>query len=232
MKQPMSSFPPLPRHSLVEQAIAVMRERVAKGEWALGERIPKETELAQLLQVGRNTVREAVRVLSHAGMLEVRQGDGTYVRSRTDPADVMHRISRSGLRDHFELRVVLEAEAARLAALRRTERDLKRLEKLLEARGEKVSGSVDMEAFVARDTAFHLAIAEASHNRALSELYRYFVSEVRRGTHTAVMEPALPEPGLAAHVRILDAIRNQDPAGAERAAREAVTPLLTAMSQA
>ena len=229
MKQVMSSFPPLPRHSLVEQAIAFMRERVAQGAWALGERIPKETELAHLLQVGRNTVREAVRVLSHAGILEVRQGDGTYVRSRTDPADVIHRISRSGLRDHFELRVVLEAEAARLAALRRTERDLDLLEKLLLARGEK-SPDMDMEAFVARDTAFHLAIAQASHNTALSELYRYFVSEVRRGTHTAVVEPTLPEPDLAAHQRIFDAIRNQDASGAEHAARSAVEGLITAMS--
>lgn len=79
-----SSLSQLPRRSLVDCAIDAMREKIESGAWPVGERIPKETELAEMLQVGRNTVREAIRVLSHADVLEVRQGDGTYVRFELD----------------------------------------------------------------------------------------------------------------------------------------------------
>lgn len=74
----------LPRLSLVDSAVAELRSAVARGEWPVGERIPTEPRLSEQFGVGRNTVREAVRVLVHAGLLETRQGDGTYVRARLD----------------------------------------------------------------------------------------------------------------------------------------------------
>ena len=85
---PSSSLPSAPRRSLVDVTIELMRTQIEEGRWQVGERIPKEAELAEMLKVGRNTVREAVRVLSHARVLDVRQGDGTYVRLSVDPAEV------------------------------------------------------------------------------------------------------------------------------------------------
>ncbi len=160
------SLPQAPRMSLVESTIGLIRSQIESGAWKVGERIPKEAELADMLQVGRNTVREAIRVLSHAHVLEVRQGDGTYVRTNIDPAETMRRISRSSLRDHFELRAILETEAARLAAARRTDDDLHQLGRPLKARGS-ASGQGGLAGFVERDTAFHAAIAKAAHTAAL-----------------------------------------------------------------
>ena len=99
----------LPRLSLVDSAVAELRSAVARGEWPVGERIPTEPRLSEQFGVGRNSVREAVRGLVHAGLLETRQGDGTYVRARLDPTEALRRVERSTLRDQLEMRVALEA---------------------------------------------------------------------------------------------------------------------------
>lgn len=119
------------RQSLVDTVVEQLRTQLAEGEWAVGDRIPTEHELAEQLGVGRNTVREAVRVLVHAGLLESLQGNGTFVRSTADPAAVLRTMRHAGALDVLELRVALEAEAARLAAVRREPGDLERLHEAL-----------------------------------------------------------------------------------------------------
>lgn len=220
------TLPEIIRPSLVESALGLIRDRIESGHWKVGEKIPREAELAEMLQVGRNTIREAIRVLSHAGVLEVRQGNGTYVRFNIDPGEVMKRINRSRLADHLELRAVLETEAARLAALRRTDGDLERLEQLLKERGE-LSDAEDLSDFVSRDVEFHLAVAKASHNTALEELYRYFSATVSAGTQQILTDKKSVEPGLEAHGRILEAIRRQDSQAAADAAHGVVLSMVT-----
>lgn len=227
---PSSLLPSAPRRSLVDTTIELMRMQIEEGRWQVGERIPKEAELAEMLKVGRNTVREAVRVLSHARVLDVRQGDGTYVRLSVDPAEVMRRVTRAGLRDHFELRAMLETEAARTAALRRTDEDLARLTELLDRRGD-VPADGDVDGFVERDAAFHLAIAQATHNVALAELYRFFAVSVRQNIATVYGAIDLPEPGFVAHRRVLDAIRAGDGDAAAEAAHALVAPLIGALAE-
>lgn len=232
MKRTMSlstALPLAPRRSLVDTTIDLMRAQIDDGRWKVGDRIPKEAELAEMLQVGRNTVREAVRVLSHARVLEVRQGDGTYVRLSVDPAEVMRRVTRASLRDHFELRAMLETEAARMAALRRTDDDIMRIADLLERRGD-VPGEADLDGFVERDVAFHVAVAHATQNMALAELYRFFAVSIQQNTSAAMADIQLPEPGLAAHRRVVDTIRRQDADGAAKAAHAIVAPIIDALA--
>lgn len=223
-------LPQAPRTSLVDSTISLIRTQIESGAWKVGQRIPREPDLAAMLQVGRNTVREAIRVLSHAQVLEVRQGDGTYVRSSVDPAEVMRRVSHASLRDHFELRAILETEAARLAATRRTDEDLERLGRLLEARGD-VPADGDLAGFIDRDLAFHAAIATAAHNAALAELYRYFSAAVRQNTQAVLAEREVPEPGAAAHAGIVEAIERRDPEGAAIAARAVVAPVIAKLTE-
>ncbi|XLM20246.1 GntR family transcriptional regulator, partial [Chromobacterium piscinae] len=89
--------------------------------------MPTEPELAEELGISRNTVREAIRVLLYAGLLEVRQGDGTYVRAVVNPGEAMRSISRASLREHLEVRCLLEESAARLAAERAGAGDMARI---------------------------------------------------------------------------------------------------------
>lgn len=224
---------PLPqasRRSLVDTAIELMRKQIEGGAWKVGERIPKEQDLADGLGVSRNTVREAIRVLSHAEVLEVRQGDGTYVRLDVDPAEVMRRVSRSSLRDHFELRAMLETEAARLAARNRSTADVDHLRQLLTTRGEQ-HDHAERDIFVDADLAFHAEVARVSGNGALAELYRYFSSAVRSSIRSVLDEADLPEPHLHAHIAIVDAIEQRDGTAAAEAARAVVAPLIAALAE-
>lgn len=86
----MTDIAPLIKRSLVDQALEQLRLRIARGAWAVGERLPTEPELCAELGISRNTVREAMRVLAFSGLIEIRQGDGSYLRSMTDPLGTMH----------------------------------------------------------------------------------------------------------------------------------------------
>src|SRR3978361_2206768 len=115
------------RTGLVDQVIEQVRHLITSGEWPVGHRIPNETDLVDVLGVGRNTVREAVRALAHAGLLEVRQGDGTYVRATSEVSGAMRRLCGAELRYVLQVRRALEVEGARLAAANRTKADLTEL---------------------------------------------------------------------------------------------------------
>ncbi|OQO89261.1 FadR/GntR family transcriptional regulator [Saccharomonospora piscinae] len=202
------------RTGLVDQVIDQLRDAVRRGEWALGERIPTEAELAATLGVGRNTVREAVRALAHGGLLEVRQGDGTYVRATSEVSGALRRLGESKLREALQVRRILEVEGARLAAAARTGADLDTLTRLLGERDALWSrGRVDD--FARCDAEFHLAMVDAAHNSVLSELYRGLTELVTASvvtTSSADLHHAEP----VDHRGIVAAIADGD---ADRAAR-------------
>ncbi|MEU1941320.1 FadR/GntR family transcriptional regulator [Streptomyces sp. NPDC059474] len=212
------------RQSLVDGVVEQLRAQLAEGEWQVGDRVPTEHALAEQLQVGRNTVREAVRVLVHAGMLQSRQGEGTFVVSTSDPAEVMRGVRRAGIRDVLELRIALEAEGARLAALRHSPDDLRRMRaalESLEAFGQAGERSADghHELHAAHDLEFHTAVVEAAHNAALSATYGWFSSSVRDALVASLGDREVPSIVPADHRALVDAIASGDPAAAEAAAR-------------
>ena len=203
------------RTGLVDQVIDQMRHAIATGEWRVGKRIPTEPALVAALGVGRNTVREAVRALSHAGLLDVRQGDGTFVRATSELSGAVHRLCGSELREILEVRRTLEVEGARLAATRRTEDDLAELTRLLRERNEAMDAR-EWERGIEKDTCFHLAVVRCSHNTLLIELYQG-LTEVVKASVASTVEHEAPRVQIG-HNGILDAIATGD---AERAAQEA-----------
>lgn len=216
----------LQRTSLVDQAIEALRAQIAAGAWPVGERIPTEPALVAELGIGRNSLREAIRALVHAGLLETRQGDGTYVRATSDLAGaVRRRTSRAELVEIFEVRRALEVEAARLAALRRTDDDLAELERVL-AQREQAGHAGDHERFVESDVGLHRLIAAASHNAMLTELYDDFSAALRDLLHVSVGTRPLAEQ-VAIHDELIAAIRAGD-ADAAAASTAAVLDMLIA----
>ncbi|WP_031086149.1 FadR/GntR family transcriptional regulator [Streptomyces sp. NRRL WC-3549] len=205
------------RSALADQVIAQLRNQITTGEWPVGSRIPTEPELVEQLGVARNTVREAVRALAHNGLLDIRQGSGTYVVATSELAGVMHRrFADADPRHIAELRSTLESSAARLAALRRTDRDLRQLDALM-ARREETWAARDAEAFVAADATLHLAVVAASHNDVLTELYADLNDLLRDYLRGDVGTELRPEDHVD-HARLVEAIRAGD---AEAAAAEA-----------
>ncbi|MFF2849134.1 FadR/GntR family transcriptional regulator [Streptomyces sp. NPDC058001] len=205
------------RSALSEQVIAALRAQISTGEWPVGSRIPTEPELVEQLGVARNTVREAVRALAHNGLLDIRQGSGTYVVATSELAGVMQRrFAGADPRHIAELRSTLEASAAKLAAERRSERDLKQLDTLL-LRREEAWETGEAEAFVTADATFHLAVVAASHNDVMTAMYADLGEVLRDWLREGVGRELTPENHMD-HARLVDAIRVGD---AEAAATEA-----------
>lgn len=216
--------------SLTETAAQGIRHEILDGRWAVGTRIPNESTLAALLGVSRGTVREAVRMLASQGLLEARQGSGTYVRACYDPGRTLQQMRRATLRDQVETRCALEAAAARLAAVRHTPEDLSRLEQLVQARGQHRDGEAE-PGFAARDFAFHAEFVRASHNQALIETYLFFATSVQEIIQ-ATVEQRIPEPGQQAHESLVRGVASGDPGQAEAAVRRFMAPILKALEGA
>ncbi|MFB7122590.1 FadR family transcriptional regulator [Kitasatospora xanthocidica] len=205
------------RTPLSDQVIAQLRAQITSGEWPVGSRIPTEAALVEQLGVARNTVREAVRALAHNGLLDIRQGSGTYVLATSELAGVMHRrFADAGQDQVAELRAALETSAAGLAAHRRTPRDLELLDGAL-ARREAAWHSGDAEDFVQADAAFHQAVVAAAHNDVLLAVYAD-LGEVTREHLRHDVGPELIAERYIGHHTILEAIRDGD---AQRASVEA-----------
>ncbi|MFI7679067.1 FadR/GntR family transcriptional regulator [Actinophytocola sp. NPDC049390] len=212
------------RAGLVDQVIDQLREAVRQGEWPVGSRIPTEPKLASTLGVGRNTVREAVRALSHSGLLEVRQGDGTYVRATSEVSGAIRRLCGAELREVLQVRRMLEVEAARIAATGRTDEELARLRDLHDQR-DAAQRDARFADFVRADAEFHLAVVACAHNGLLTELYRGLTETIT----ASVAATTHQELGPAEHIQhrgIIDAIADRDAARAAEEAAEFLDELL------
>ncbi|WP_348789388.1 FadR/GntR family transcriptional regulator [Leifsonia sp. NPDC080035] len=214
-----------PHVTLPEQVADQLRRRIAAGEFPVGSLLPGETELARQLEVSRNSVREALRSLVHAGLLGARAGYGTFVRATNDVAPTLaRRIGQERDADVAEVRMLLEREGARLAALRRTPEQLERLRKALAERTRLIGRPGYDEA----DVAFHQALLDAAGNALLAELYRGVGGNERAlevlHDHVATSPDGQPEATDIdeAHGPIVDAVAAGDQEAAVAAAEHMV----------
>lgn len=217
------------RSSLVKQVVDQLVQRIETGSWAVGKRIPPEPELVEQLGVSRNTLREAVQALIHNGMLEARQGDGTYVLSSSEfGAAMQRRLQRSTVIEILEVRHGLEREIARLAAARRTDEDLALIrEKLAQSQAIRY----DAEAYTLADLDFHMAIASATYNGVMIDLYKN-MSEALYYSISGTQELVdILETLSNHHIALVEAIRVQDESAAEEAASSLIQVSKTALTQ-
>ncbi|KAK1178478.1 FCD domain-containing protein [Streptomyces sp. NBS 14/10] len=226
---PLAALRPTP---LIDQAAARLREEITGGHWPVGTRLPGETTLAKALGVGRSTVREAVRVLAGAGLVQARQGSGVFVIATEPAEDWPARLRRAAVTDVFEVRMLVEVQAARLAALRRTDADLTTLNAALDARSAAAAG--DDAAFVDADIALHAAVVGAAHNPVLIDLFAEFVPRLRQALIDLVDLLALrtgatgtPNPGDEAHTALVRAIERGDADTAGRVLQAELEQTLT-----
>jgi GntR family transcriptional repressor for pyruvate dehydrogenase complex len=207
----------LRRSPLVEQAIDRLREQITSGVWPVGTRLPSEATLAAELGVGRSTIREAIRALASTGMVESRQGAGTFVRAAAaSQVELETRLRRAALLDVYEVRHALELQAGRLAATRRDAGDLARLQSTLDRRQAALAVARDA-AFVEADLAFHQAVVDAAHNPILTELFASFTSALREAMFDVFADHELQLDATPAHLDLATAIRAGDPEAASAA---------------
>jgi GntR family transcriptional regulator, transcriptional repressor for pyruvate dehydrogenase complex len=200
--------------SVTDDAIEKIKEMIVSGELGPGDRLPREPDLAQRLGLSRNSLREAVRALSWVGILDVRQGDGTYVTS-LDSNVLLDALSFIVDLHHdrdlihiLEARRVLEAAAAALAAQYIGEDELAELHRLIEAG----AGFATIEEFVDNDLEFHRRIALASRNPVLASLLDSLASHTSRARiWRGVMQVDATEQSLTQHRAIVAALEQRRP---------------------
>jgi GntR family transcriptional repressor for pyruvate dehydrogenase complex len=204
------SLTPLRRTILVEQAVSALQTCLHLGDWDIGERLPSEQQLAEQLGIGRSTVREAVRSLAGMGLVQTRQGAGTFVQAREIPEpDLASRLARAALLDVYEVRQGLEIQAARLAAQRRTDEDVARMnDALFRRRRARQAGR--MGAWVDADLDFHRAVVTAAHNPVLSDVFNAFTGALRETLDVLSADPDLTRDGHDDHVALAASITRGD----------------------
>jgi GntR family transcriptional repressor for pyruvate dehydrogenase complex len=202
---------PVRRQQLMDQVLNQLQESLARGDFAVGEKLPPEPELMAQFGVGRTTIREAIRVLAHQGMLVVRQGDGTYVRASTPAGgQLVERLQQAHVLEVFEVRRALELEMIRLAALRRDEADLARMRELLERMRASLESKRSRQAFLDADIELHLTIASSTKNQVMIDLYRSFATALREAIAQVITLPGVMEACLSRHELTLEALVRQD----------------------
>ncbi|MFD4366754.1 FadR/GntR family transcriptional regulator [Rhodococcus sp. NPDC058521] len=222
---------PIRRQLLADQAAELLVARISAMEWQIGEKIPGETALAEELGVGRSTVREAVRTLASAGMLESRQGSGVYLRAVRPPTDWDRTVRTQEILHVVEVRNAVETDAARLASLRRTPGDVVALRSALDGRSAAVDG--DAGAFVDADLGFHRAVVEAAHNPVLANLFETFVPRLRTAMidlMTVLGVSPRDEPDVDLHLSLVEAIEKGDPEDAVRISIRHLGEMTTALN--
>lgn len=195
-----------------------IEQLIETGAWPVGMKIPAEPELMEELQVSRNTLREAMRALTHAGLLKTRQGDGTYVCASSALGPVLKKkVQQTDALQTLEVRHALEREAALLAAARRTAEDLNDIRQCL-ASCKQAAQQQDYTVYAQSDTAFHRSIITAAHNPLLSELYDHIIEGVSESI-IDVAEVCSAAYFLQNHEMLLDAIERHDETLAAEAVR-------------
>lgn len=160
------------KKSLADEVAAVIQERISSGFYEVGAQLPIEPELMKSFGVGRSTIREAIKILSNSGLLTVKQGVGTFIEEPNGIKEPMdQKLRRAKIQDLDEVRQLLEMKIAEKAALNRTVHDISQITKHLEDRKDAFKKG-SLEKCVEADIKFHIAIAEASKNEILIDLYK------------------------------------------------------------
>lgn len=190
-----------------------------------GDRLPPERELAQQFGVSRTVIREAIRTLSAKGMLEVQAGGGTVVSSPSAEAVAQSmnlylrgsqpRIDYSKV---HEIRYLLEVEIAGLAAKRRTNEDLARMEQILQEAAE--TGQTNREIFAKTDVAFHSALAQATHNDLFGLILDSLADIMFEIRLSGFNVPGTVASSLLNHRAIFEKVQAGDEEGAREAMRQ------------
>ena len=205
--------------TLPERAADQVVSMIVEGTFKPGDKLPGESDLAQRLNVGRSTVREAIKYLVSQNILEVRRGNGTFVKSQTGVSDdpLGFRFVQDKLKlglDLCEIRLMIEPNIASIAAKKATEQEICQMQAACKRVEEAISkGENHMES----DVEYHTMLAQCTKNSVINTLIPiinqaipYFIDITRRG---------LLDQTIETHQQVLDAIRVRDSEAAEAAMR-------------
>lgn len=217
-----AQIPALPSGSRTQQTAAVLTDLITSGQIQAGQYLPSEQELCRQLGVSRATVREALRMLESRGLVTTRHGVGVQVSDEThrvvsESIGLLLRRRGVGPADILEVRLILDCQAASLAAQRATDADLVILENAVGALSQV---NLDVEGRINADLDFHIALTDAARNVVLAAL----VHALRDLLHDTIAATFAVDAAVAKriddHNRVLAAVRQGDADAAAQAMRQ------------
>lgn len=213
---------------LYKDIAKMLTQELASGRYPVGAKLPAERELALLYAVSRPVVREAIIALEVQGLIEVKVGSGAYVKALPGSAE-MSRFAISAI-ELTEARLLIEGEAAALAASQITVEELAELEELVQQIAQE---NLDPDGTEKADRAFHMTIAAATRNNALIEAIER-LWELRRVSPEAALlhakaRSANIKPVVDEHRAILDALKSRQPSAARAAMRTHLSEVLESL---
>lgn len=226
----------LERTSVIDSIVAEIKDKIISGDLKDGDMLASQDELARAMGVSRASLREALNRLSLMGLIETRQGTGTFVKT-AKPVDFMNSLSsllildRASATELLDARFYIESACADLAARNASDEEIKEMGALLD-RMERVVGTFDAESFAAQDLRFHMLVAQSSKNRVLvkvlgiiSDILRQFIL----GTVTA--HPVAAAKATDFHRSVFEAICRRDSAAARKHMEEHISYLIELNAQ-
>ena len=207
------------RRDKVYEGVAKQIERLILKKLRPGDKLPSERELAEMLDVSRSSIRDAIRSLELMGMVEPRQGAGTIVRelsseSMVNPIASAIKRKEDLIAELLDFRKMLEPSLAARAALRASPDEISEMEEILERQDKKLRAG---ESAIAEDSEFHYAIALASGNTVVLKVLDTLMDLLRDSRERSLQIEGRPEKSLAGHRRVLSAIRRHSSEAARAA---------------
>jgi GntR family transcriptional regulator, transcriptional repressor for pyruvate dehydrogenase complex len=213
---------PIKSTRIYEEIVRQVKAMIAEGRLKAGDRLPPERDLAEKFVVSRTSVREALRALESLGLVEIRPGEGTFVRevsidALVEPLALLMVSQREAIGELFEARRLLEPSLAALAATRATPEEIQEMERILEEQAKEVaSGRTGLQ----QDAQFHSAIGAAAHNRAITRIAHAIMDLLTQSREDSLNMPGRPTRSHEDHRRVLAAIGRRDAEAARRAMLE------------
>lgn len=204
---------------LADKVILELQKEISLGRYKTGELIPPEPVLMEQYGVGRSTIREAIKTLSNAGILKVQQGAGTFVcapPAATEPLD--QRLRRAAQQEVNDVRSLLEVEIVQLAVQHRQESDISDMRQAIQERWQAILNN-SYDDCADADIRFHKAVALASHNSVLADLYQTFTSIIRESFQKRELNVQVFQNTHELHVTLLKAIEQQQSSKAVKTVR-------------
>jgi GntR family transcriptional repressor for pyruvate dehydrogenase complex len=220
---------PIKSTRIYEAIVRQVKAMIAEGRLKSGDQLPPERDLAEKFVVSRTSVREALRALESLGLIEIRPGEGTFVREVSvealiEPLALVMLSQREAIGELFEARRLLEPSIAAFAARRATPQDIDEMTRILEEQAKEVAAG---RTGLAQDADFHSAIAAAAHNRAISRLVHGIMDLLTQSREESLSTPGRPTRSHQSHRRILAAIAAHD----EETARQAMLDHLRSVEE-
>jgi len=213
MATPDFHFEPIEKNSLVVELTKRLLDYIFSGSIKVGQKLPAERHLSEALGVGRSAIREAIKALTVLGVLEVRQGDGTYLK-RTD-STLLTQVIEWGLLlgekqtlDLIEARKVIEIAVCRFAAERGTDQEIEELRRIMERMRTEPANFIEL------DVSFHLKLAEMSRNSVLKDVLSSIQSLLRTWIKLVIESVGETEFSYRDHLAVYEAVSRRDPEAA------------------